>query len=245
MAEAAQGLSVIMPAYNEEAGVVAAVEAQLRALASLQQPFELVVVNDSSFDQTAELVDRLAAKHAPIRALHHEKNQGVGGAVRTGIEAAHYEWVMAIPMDNPLSVEELNAYLTRRADADIVIGMRERRAGYPLSAHLASFCYSRVLLWVLFGLPYRDPNWIHLYRRSLFTNRDIRIDYKGIFFPAHILIQAHRMGLKVNTISVRMRPRESGEATCFRFSAMRRTLDDMLDYWLRLHGWRGSTSRCE
>jgi dolichol-phosphate mannosyltransferase len=72
-------LSVIMPAYNEEATIEASIA---RVLA---QPFidELVIVNDGSTDSTRQIIDNLAVPK--VKVAHHEVNRGKGAAIRTGL----------------------------------------------------------------------------------------------------------------------------------------------------------------
>ncbi len=72
-------IAFAMPAYNEEALLAETV----RSLAGLVDG--LVIVNDGSRDRTGAIADALAAELPWVTALHHEKNQGIGGAVCTGL----------------------------------------------------------------------------------------------------------------------------------------------------------------
>ncbi len=75
--------SVVIPAYNAEAGIVASVES---CLAQSYQPFELIVVNDGSTDRTAALLEEQFG--ARIRLLHLAKNSGPSAARNAGMAAA-------------------------------------------------------------------------------------------------------------------------------------------------------------
>ena len=228
------GVSVVMPAYNEEPAVREAANRTLDAMRSVGCPFELILVNDKSLDRTGEAMDALAAEHAQIRAFHHEVNLGVGGAVRTGISQAGHELILFIPVDNPLEAEEIRAFLRAIADADIVVGARPERVGYTPFARFASFVYSRVLLRGLFSLPVSDPNWIPMYRSRIFSERGVRIRHTGIFFLPEILIQAQRKGLRIREIPLSMRARVHGQATCFRLATMAKAFRDMIEVlWSR------------
>lgn len=232
--EPTPGISVIMPAYNEEAGIEDAVARTLDTFHALGLDFEIVIVNDHSADGTAAVADALAARRDEVRAYHHERNQGAGGAFRTGVGHAVKDYVIFIPVDNPLTPEDLAVYLPHMAEADIVVGVRDRRVGYSMSARIGSFVYSRILLPLFFDIGVKDPNWIQLYRRAVFTEHGIRIMHTGIFFVAEILIQARRKGLRIVEVPARMRPRVHGKPTCFRYSAMWRTFRDMVEFHRRM-----------
>ena len=74
------GLSVVVPAYNEEQSVGAVVKAVLKELTTIRWPFELLVVDDGSTDATAA-----QAEAAGVRVLRHAANRGYSAALKTGI----------------------------------------------------------------------------------------------------------------------------------------------------------------
>ena len=92
---AAAHISVIIPALNEEAGIASIVErvlAQYPALCLVGVPgLEVIVVDDGSHDQTAAVVERLAANAqgaATVRLVRHGVNRGYGAALKTGLAQA-------------------------------------------------------------------------------------------------------------------------------------------------------------
>ena len=75
-------LSVIMPVYNEEATILQAIKrVEDAAIPGVEK--ELIIVDDGSKDKTRDILSKV--KHHKI--IFHEKNQGIGAAVRTGIKA--------------------------------------------------------------------------------------------------------------------------------------------------------------
>ncbi len=126
-------VTVIVPAYNE----AATIEQVLRRVAELQLDAEILVVDDGSGDDTAEIVGALESQIAGLRLIIHERNQGKGAAVRTGINASRGEIVMIQdadleydPADIPKLLEPLN-----NGVADVVYGTRFR-GGQTQRAHL-------------------------------------------------------------------------------------------------------------
>src|SRR5262245_57640703 len=81
-------ISLIIPAFNEAAGIAEAVGEAHAALECLGYDFEIIVVDDGSSDPTAMIVAELAAAWPRVRLLTHERNLGYGAALRTGFEAA-------------------------------------------------------------------------------------------------------------------------------------------------------------
>jgi glycosyltransferase involved in cell wall biosynthesis len=111
-----------MPVYNESATVRRVIETVLN------QPSvaELIVVNDASTDGTREILDAIAATHSRVRVFHHERNQGKGAALRTGISKATADFVIIQDADleyDPAEYPKLLAPLLN-GKADAVFGSR-------------------------------------------------------------------------------------------------------------------------
>ena len=231
MATMRPGLSLIMPVFNEEAGVRRAIEQNIETMQVLGVDFELVVVDDKSRDNTRAIVEEIARETSQVKCLCHQENQGAGGGFRSGVFAATKEYVMLVPADNPMKPEDIEPYISKMPDYDIIVGVRETRVGYPWFTRFASYCYNRIMVPVMFGVRVKDVNWIQAYRRRLFSDGLISIDYTGIFFLAQILSQARRHQLEIVEVPARMQKRVDGKPTIFRISVIWRTFKDMLHYY--------------
>ena len=129
MPDASPTVSVIVPA-KDEARTIADV---LDRLAQLPFATEVIVVDDGSVDDTAAIV----SAHGGARLLRHERNQGKGAAVRTGIAASTGDFVVIQDADleyDPSDLPKLMDPLFRGV-ADVVFGTR-LRGGEPQRAHL-------------------------------------------------------------------------------------------------------------
>src|SRR6184192_412270 len=117
-------LTLVMPAYNERATIVQAIE-QVLAVELPVESVELLVVDDGSTDGTREL---LASRPWPsqVRVLLHERNEGKGGAVRTGLDAARGRFAVVVDADLELDAADLALLLPPLLDgeADCVLGAR-------------------------------------------------------------------------------------------------------------------------
>lgn len=222
-----------MPAFNE-APLLAASMAALRAeLDASALRYEIVLVDDASTDGTSAIADELAATGAFMRVVHHAVNGGIGAGIRTGIAAAHGELLIVSPVDSPLRADELRAYVATSADCDIVVGRRDRRAGYTWWMRAGAAAYP-ALLRLLFRVPLHDFNWIHLYRKQIFER--ITIEYGGIVFLAEVLIKAHDAGFRLRELPVRMQARTTGRPTISRPRVIWHTATRVLALWWRLRG---------
>jgi len=90
-------LTVLMPAYNEEAGLARSVNLLLAKLDDLGIQAEILIVDDGSRDRTGKIADELAVKCHRVRAFHHAANQGIGAGFVTGVAQARGEWLILIP----------------------------------------------------------------------------------------------------------------------------------------------------
>jgi len=116
------GLSVIIPAYNEELGIGAVLQQVQEMLAALQLPHEILVVDDGSRDGTAAAVERFPE----VRLLSHKENRGYGAALKTAIRHARYELICITDADGTYPnarIPDLIAHLLQE-DLDMVVGAR-------------------------------------------------------------------------------------------------------------------------
>ncbi len=119
------GLSMIIPAYNEEAGLNHSLDMLLATLATLDIAWEVIVVNDGSSDRTVEI----ASAYPQVRLVSHPVNIGYGNALKTGILTARYDWIGICDADGSYPTSELPRLLAEMAQGfDMVVGYRQNVA---------------------------------------------------------------------------------------------------------------------
>lgn len=101
-------VSVIMPAYNAEATIAASIESVLN---QTHENLELLVVNDCSKDNTAEIVREYAARDGRVRFLENEKNSGVSLTRNLGVREARFDWVAFLDSDDTWTKNKLERQL--------------------------------------------------------------------------------------------------------------------------------------
>ncbi len=116
-----QGLSIVVPVYNEEHAIHDEMSRILAAAHALDCPAELIVVDDGSDDETAT---KLAVFKKNITLVRHDTNRGYGAALKTGIRQARYHLVAITDADGTYPIEDLPGLLAMMDEADMVVGAR-------------------------------------------------------------------------------------------------------------------------
>ena len=142
-------LSVVIPAYNEEAAVRSTVEDVRAHLAPLGIPFEIIVVDDGSKDNT-----RAEAIASGATVDWNDQNSGYGATLKRGVKRAQYEYVAILDADGTYPARYLPEMLALCRHQDMVVGDRGaamknvpviRRPAKFILNHLASFLADRKL----------------------------------------------------------------------------------------------------
>lgn len=115
-------LSIVVPAYNEQATI----ESVIEALIHVPYLLEIVVVNDGSKDQTGEILHDLTQKYPQITAIHHSNNQGKTTALRNGFKATKGDIVIVQDADLEYDPNEIINVIEPilEGKADVVYGSR-------------------------------------------------------------------------------------------------------------------------
>lgn len=161
-------LSLVLPAYNEGAGLEAALRNAEAVLAGLCARHEIVVVNDGSRDDTGAVLDRLAAEMPSLRPIHLRRNAGQHMATVVGLRRARGTLVATCDADQQVPYDNLRLlYEAAQADSelDIVSGARTKR-----NAKAVRDLGSRLVSWIVnrsMGVRMQDPGTtFRLFRRS-------------------------------------------------------------------------------
>ena len=225
------GISIVFPAYNEEANITAAVTQSHAILSELTtQPFEIVVVNDGSKDQTGSLLADLCAQYPELCAVNHPKNLGYGQAVLTGIRHTRYDQIFFTDADLQFDLRELRHFLSEINNYDLVIGYRiDRKDPW----HRLVFAY----LWnktqrLLFGLKVRDVDCaFKLFHRKVMSN--LQIYSLGAMMSSEFLIKAISNGNRLLEIGVQHYPRLSGKPTGGNYKVIARAFKELGKFFWR------------
>jgi len=200
--------SIVIPAYNESARLGTTLEKVLAYVRRQGWDAEVIVVNDGSRDNTAEIVRALAEKNPAVRLVENPGNRGKGYSVRNGILNARGDIVAFSDADLSSPIEELPKLLDAlAAGADIAIGSRWLRAELQTQRQsLHRQIFGRIfnlLLRIILGLQFKDTQcgFKAFTRRAAQTILPLqRIERWG--FDPEILFLARKFGFRVDEVAV-------------------------------------------
>src|SRR5262249_14319063 len=203
-------LSLVLPAYNEEAGIREAIAEADDALARLADEYEILVVDDGSRDGTAAAVREEAARRPRVRLLRHETNRGYGAALRTGFGAARFDRVAFTDADCQFHLADLAPLLRLAEEFPVAVGYRVGRQD-PWPRRFVSWGYN-TLARALLGTRVRDCDCaLKVFQRESLLRLLPRTN--GFFVNTEMLTRARQLGLSVAEAPVRHRPRLRGHST--------------------------------
>lgn len=153
--------SIILPAYNESERLTTSLPKVLEYVSQRQLDAEIIVVNDGSKDDTADIVREFAALHPSVRLLENPGNRGKGYSVRNGMLHAHGDVLLFSDTDLSSPITEADKlFAAISGGADVAIGSRWLRRELqterqPLHRQLYGRMFN-LFLRALLGLNFRD-----------------------------------------------------------------------------------------
>jgi glycosyltransferase involved in cell wall biosynthesis len=185
----------LVPAFNEAANIANVISATREVVTNV------LVIDDGSTDNTAELAERAGAK-----VLRHTQNKGKGEAMRTGLAAVHglfptARYLVVIDADmqfRPSEAPDLLAPL-RAGRADFVMGRRDF-SKVPIRHRMGNWVW-RASFNLLFKTKLADTNCGYI-AMSLPAARAIGDFHGGYIIETHLLVQATRRGLRIAQVPV-------------------------------------------
>jgi glycosyltransferase involved in cell wall biosynthesis len=226
------GLSVFFPAYNDAGTIASLVVTALTTAETLTPDHEVIVINDGSADRTAEILDELARVYPRLRVVHHAKNRGYGGALRSGFAAATKDWVFYTDGDGQYDPAEMTLLWQRRADdVDLVNGYKISRSD-PFHRIVIGRAYHHTVK-LLFGLHVRDVDCdFRLMRRRIFDR--VRLEKNSGVICLEMMKKITDAGFRIAEVPVHHYHRTHGTSQFFNFRRIARTGIDVLKLWYAL-----------
>jgi glycosyltransferase involved in cell wall biosynthesis len=224
-------LSIVLPAYNEEANIENAVNEVSAVARALGIDHEIILVNDGSTDRTGEVARELRERIPNLRLVEHYPNRGYGAALKAGFAAASKELITFFPADKQFRFSEVEHLLKRIREADIVCGYRANRRDNVIRK-LNGLGW-RMIVRSLFGYLCRDIDCgFKLFRRYVLSQVNIVSD--GAMIDTELLAGARARGFNIAEEPLTHLPRVAGAATGANLKVIARAFQDLLRFWWRL-----------
>ncbi|MDA8019770.1 MAG: glycosyltransferase family 2 protein [Thermoanaerobaculia bacterium] len=116
-----EGVTIVVPAYDEEAGIGQVLADLESVLSGTARPWEILVVNDGSNDDTARVA---AAAGDGVRVVSHDVNMGYGASIKTGIRRARYDLIAITDADSTYPAEAIPGLLDAMDSVDMAVAAR-------------------------------------------------------------------------------------------------------------------------
>ena len=232
MPSARPSISVFFPAYNDAGTVASLVILAHMTVRKYADDYEIIVINDGSPDHTGELLDEMARVHPWLKVVHHEKNRGYGGALRSGFETASKELVLYTDGDAQYDPREFALLLDAYSDdVDFVNGYKISRND-PLHRKIIGRVYHHFVK-LAFGLKVRDVDCdFRLMRKSIFDK--VKLTRSSGVICVELMKKATDFKLRIAQVPVHHYHRTYGRSQFFNVRRIFWTGIDVLKLWLQL-----------
>jgi len=226
------GLTIFFPAYNDSGTIASLVIAAHGTAQALTPDFEILIINDGSADNTAAISDELARTYPEVKVVHHVKNRGYGGALRSGFSNATKDFIFYTDGDGQYDPAELAAlWPSLTEDVDLVNGYKISRSD-PWHRIVIGRVYHHTVK-ILFGLRVRDVDCdFRLMRRSIFER--VHLQHNSGVICLEMMKKVHDAGFRIAEVPVHHFHRAFGRSQFFNFPRLARTAVDVARLWLEL-----------
>ena len=203
-------LSLIVPAYNEEALIVSTLDGLAAYLSTRPETYELIVVDDGSEDKTSRCIqDWKETNRADLHLLINERNMGKGFSIRRAVMESRGRFIIFIDADLPYELHAIDGFLSAlRSGHDLAIGSRvlpgSEVTGVPILRYISGQIFSWMVQAVLFqGLPDTQCGF-KSFRSEAAREIFRRLTISGFGFDVEMLFVARKLRLAIQPVPVQM-----------------------------------------
>ncbi len=200
------GVSVVIPAYNEEESIGGVVDEVFEGLKRAGVAHEVIVVDDGSTDST----HKVAREHGAT-VIRHEVNMGYGRALKTGVNNARFEYVAIVDADGSYPALEIPRLLSELVEGGFDMVLGERKGKQPLARLVAKFFISKLANFIA-GRKLPDINTgLRVFKKEVFEELE-GILPDGFSITATLTLACSVGGYKVGATPIQFRSRRSGRS---------------------------------
>lgn len=201
-------LSFVIPARNEATAIVDVVQGCLDTGRACRGPFEVIVVDDASTDETAALVAGMAARRPEVRLLRHPRQRGIARTSHDGLLAAAHDVICYLDGDGQFAPADIPRLLDALDASDFVVGWRVDRAERGLR-RWGSRAYNCCTRWA--GVPLHDVNCgCRVLRRQAFIAAGPLVESRSSFYFAELTLRTIALGFRVTEVPIGHQARHGG-----------------------------------
>lgn len=221
-------ISFFFPAFNDAGTVEALTVSAIKVLKEVAEKYEIIIVNDGSFDDTGDVADNVSKKYDHVVVKHHLYNIGYGAALKTGFLTCKYELIFYTDGDMQYDPSELKKLLPFLKEADIVTGYKIKRAD-PWTRVLSAWFYN-LIVRIFLGVRVKDVDTaFKLIRKEVLDS--VNVSMNGGFICAELFARAVNKGFKIKQVPVNHFPRTYGTSSSFNVFFILRSIIELMELW--------------
>jgi hypothetical protein len=222
-------LTFSIPAFNDGQSLIKLVEEIQVVCRKNSLAADILIINDGSNDNTAEVAEHLALLYTNIRVVHHANNLGFGLTLFEAFTIPKTSWVFFLPGDNQFPAANIEHLLQYKGSFDFVLGKRSIRKDSLLRLLYAGF-YNR-LVSLLSGYSVEDVNGVAFFKSAIFEKVILRS--KSSFIHAELFLEAKRNNYRVAEVAVEHKEREFGKGSGGKWVVIIPSVLDLIKYTLK------------
>ena len=190
-------VSIIIPAYDEEEGIIESVNGVRDVMAESHYDYEIIVVDDGSTDKTSERV-----RSTGSRVVRHDENRGYGASLKTGIRASKGDWIVITDADSTYPADRIPDLLRDAGEYDMVVGARVGGAAkIPLIRRPAKWVLAQVANYLAETKIPDYNSGLRVFRKAL-AYKFFKILPQGFSFTTTITLCSLCHGFRVKYIPI-------------------------------------------
>jgi glycosyltransferase involved in cell wall biosynthesis len=202
-------ISIVLPVYNEEAGIKSTLRRLVPVLKQAFLDYEVIIVESGSTDKSGEVADNASKKNKNIKVIHQKERKGYSNGIREGLRNCKNEISMYIDCDNPYDFKYLKEAVKYMGNYDAVIGFKKGKRESITRLILSKGAYYLNLL--LFGLNVKDINYPFKMVKTKFVKK-MPLYSNNSLISVEILVGLKKQNAKIKEIEVPHKIRTEGES---------------------------------
>ncbi len=225
-----KSLSVLFPVYNDKEAIEVMVNKSQELINNFQIPSEIIIVNDGCKFGSGQEAERLAKKYNNIVVINNINNEGYGSAIKKGIKAAKYDWILQTDGDNQYDLNDFHQMNKIIHNYDCLITFRYKKI-YESHRIFISWFYNKVIQFI-FKSNFRDVSTgLRLIKKTALS--DIDLISNSSFIGAEIAVRLMLKGYQVGEMGIVTYPRKFGVSSIITLRSIIETVKDLVK--LKLH----------
>lgn len=223
-------ISLVIPIYNNIKTLKYQIDSCYKILSSFAQKFEIIIIDDGSFDGSKETLQKNFASKKYFHLIFHKQNLGIAPTIYELYKKASYNYIVLYSADGDWNTGDIKKLImeAKTYSSDIIIGRRNKNA-YTVYRRLISFFYNRITS-LLFAVNPIDAGSIKMFKKEIFLKT--KPASRSLFFEAEMIVKAVNLGYKLTVVPVSYHKAKKSSGTAGKISNVIYSFWDLVKFRL-------------